>query len=36
MQVSHTFVPQNHYDPNIRSLAKSLAAFQPVGKIVKA
>ncbi|GAB5592285.1 hypothetical protein Unana1_07185 [Umbelopsis nana] len=30
------FLYQNHYDPNIRSLAKSLAAFQPVGKIVKA
>ncbi|KAI8584338.1 hypothetical protein K450DRAFT_219372 [Umbelopsis ramanniana AG] len=30
------YLYQNHYDPNIRSLAKSLAAFQPVGKIVKA
>ncbi|KAG2182251.1 hypothetical protein INT43_007178 [Umbelopsis isabellina] len=30
------FLYQQHYDPNIRALAKSLAAFQPVGKIVRA
>ncbi|CAM0142750.1 unnamed protein product [Umbelopsis sp. WA50703] len=30
------FLYQQHYDPNVRALAKALAAFQPVGKIVKA
>lgn len=35
-QTKHPLYKQNHYDPNIRALAKSLAAFQPVAKIVKA